>query len=302
MPCSALLSLSCEQASELTATLGCDSICDGCCTVYAPSPPPPEQPHAGDANVAYVALGVIGTFALLFAGYSVAAKRSADEQQRRSSLKMIELPVVSDQGEARGARRVKVEEYLRDEVAKAHAALPPDGPGTSGSSKFSCDSRELSFGRPKDAALGISYFMQVSDDDVRSGMNQGVAAIEGELEASGSEEAIECLRYVLYKCAGSSKKIFENSPYPRDCDADGLRADRKTQAGEGMKLDDFVAHPHSRAANLSRAHVLALRLYTTAACAPTTSNVMHGFNSSTQLLNLVWNTYFNQPNSHILSR
>ena len=32
-----------------------------------------------------------------------------------------------------------------------------------------------------------------------------------------------------------------------------------------MTIDDFIAHPHARSCNLTEAHVVALRLYTTAA-------------------------------------
>ena len=41
---------------------------------------------------------------------------------------------------------------------------------------------------------------------------------------------------VLLAKAGSSPLLFPNSPFPRDCDAGGLRDDRKTAAGEGMSL------------------------------------------------------------------
>ena len=75
----------------------------------------------------------------------------------------------------------------------------------------------------------------------------------------------ECLEYVLHAEAGSSDVLFSNSPYPRDCDAGGLRRDRTTASGKGMRLSDFVAHEHCVAAHLTEAHVLALRLYSTAA-------------------------------------
>jgi hypothetical protein len=41
--------------------------------------------------------------------------------------------------------------------------------------------------------------------------------------------------------------------------------DRKDAFGDGMKLNDFMAHDYSRAADLKPPHVLGLRLYTTAA-------------------------------------
>ena len=64
---------------------------------------------------------------------------------------------------------------------------------------------------------------------------------------------------IQFARAGSSDKRFPNSPYPRDCDENGLRADRRTAAGEGMALEDFISHANSREAKLEAAHVLAIR-------------------------------------------
>lgn len=52
---------------------------------------------------------------------------------------------------------------------------------------------------------------------------------------------------------------------PKDCDANGVRIDRRTSTGEPMHFADFVRHRHARRSNLHPSHVLALRLYTTAA-------------------------------------
>ena len=60
-------------------------------------------------------------------------------------------------------------------------------------------------------------------------------------------------------------EIFPNSPYPRDCGPSGLLPERRdARSGSGKLLDDFVRESPP-AAQLSRAHVLALRLYSTAA-------------------------------------
>ena len=67
-----------------------------------------------------------------------------------------------------------------------------------------------------------------------------------QVSTHGDATMKECLQYVLHEAAGSSSTIFMNAPYPRDCDAHGLRADRRTATGEGMRLDDFVAHPHAQ--------------------------------------------------------
>lgn len=93
----------------------------------------------------------------------------------------------------------------------------------------------------------------------------GVEAIAAEVEANGTIVDKEALHYVLRSRAGSSSQGFPNSPWARDCDASGVRADRCTSNGDGMELSDFVDHPRARASHLGAAHVLALRLYTTAA-------------------------------------
>uniref|UniRef100_A0A7S2D7J1 NAD(P)(+)--arginine ADP-ribosyltransferase n=1 Tax=Haptolina brevifila TaxID=156173 RepID=A0A7S2D7J1_9EUKA len=82
---------------------------------------------------------------------------------------------------------------------------------------------------------------------------------------SSTQPKQECLEYVLHQRAGSSSLLFPNSPYPRDCDAGGTRTDRKAADGLGCVLADFVYSKEARQAELTTAHVLALRLYSTAA-------------------------------------
>jgi hypothetical protein len=131
------------------------------------------------------------------------------------------------------------------------------------SERFTTDFQRLIHGQLMDAALGINHFMKVTDNHVYTGMAGGVNAIVAEIERAGTEEGKECLNYVLNMRAGSSPKRFPNSLVARDCDAKGLRKDRRLPSGAGMQLDDFVAHEHAITAQLSRAHVLALRLYST---------------------------------------
>ena len=86
-----------------------------------------------------------------------------------------------------------------------------------------------------------------------------------EFERAGTEEDLECLHYVRYEAAGSSGREFPPNGR-RDCDSNGaLLPERKRADGSGMLLKDFVEAHSSKVANLSMAHVLALRLYTTAA-------------------------------------
>lgn len=131
--------------------------------------------------------------------------------------------------------------------------------------RFTGDLRDLAVGRADAAARGLRSLLRLRSDFALPSLDDAVAAIESEFAASGTDEDCECLDYVLHQRAGSSGLIFANSPFPRDHDASGLRADRMTVSGEGMTIDDFCEHHLSRAARLGKAHVLALRLYTTAA-------------------------------------
>jgi hypothetical protein len=110
---------------------------------------------------------------------------------------------------------------------------------------------------------GLNFHLGSTDEAIHRAMADGVAAIEAEFAAHGSEADRECLHYVLHAAAGSSSLEFPPNGR-RDCDASGeLLRERCRADGTGMRLSDFVAHANSRHARLSEAHVLALRLYTT---------------------------------------
>jgi hypothetical protein len=159
--------------------------------------------------------------------------------------------------------------------------------GTLRSTRFTSDMKELVMGQPSDAALGIAHYMNVAPEEMRAGMSRGVAQIETEFErfaeaARGrpagddtacpwwattalADTALECMQYVLHGRAGSSTRLFDNSPHPRDCNEDGVLPERRTASGEGMRLADFCALDDAVTANLDAAHVAALRIYSTAA-------------------------------------
>lgn len=135
-----------------------------------------------------------------------------------------------------------------------------------GSVKYTGEVRELISGKPQDAAYGFIHYMKVAPDRVYAGLSKGTAAIRAEFECYRGEEAdvyLECLNYVMYEAAGSSPKLFANSPHARDCDENGVRPDRLTPCGEGMRLADFLTHQSSVTAHLKEEHVIALRVYTT---------------------------------------
>lgn len=101
----------------------------------------------------------------------------------------------------------------------------------------------------------------------------GTAAVRAEwqraLEATPTPAAtpsdIENLEYVLEKAAGCSDIQFQNN-WQRDRGEDGSLLECRMRAdGTAMLLDDFLEHDNAKKAKLTRAHVLALRLYTTSA-------------------------------------
>ena len=121
------------------------------------------------------------------------------------------------------------------------------------------DAKDLVFGRPEQAALGVEYYMCIDDDDLRTRMNDGLEAIRAEVAANGTDVDKECLAYVLDQEAGTSDEAFQGG-LKRDCDAKGnVLPERR-----GKKFADFVADPNAQGAKLQPPHVAALRFYTTA--------------------------------------
>jgi hypothetical protein len=160
-------------------------------------------------------------------------------------------------GLGRFARRHCTYIPARSLFAMLHANSPRDdatltrfGPG------------KLLVGQPREAATGIFGFIGCSEDELRERMARSVVAIVDEAEALEDEVLSECLSYVLHERAGHSERTFQNC---------GLR-DRAPDGSElpgrhGMTLADFCALDVARDAQLSEAHVAALRLYSTAAFA-----------------------------------
>lgn len=196
--------------------------------------------------------------------------------KRLLAVKETELLDLREDSEAVLRRREAQEaEQLRTRILQI-LTLQPSGSrkrtaaagssATDGSNKFA-DVKivEMRFGARESAAHGVEELLNVDLELMHASMGEGVRAIEREILTNGSAEDKECYDYVVNQPAGSSPKLFGNSPYPRDCDENGVCASRLTPSGEGMLLADFRSHPHAAAAKLGLAHVLALRLYSTAA-------------------------------------
>lgn len=149
---------------------------------------------------------------------------------------------VHDQGASR---------KLRSESFAASVAIPSGKIVAGADERFVVEPGWLVTGQPKDAARGLSHYLKINDSKLFERMVHGVAAIRQEFADRGTPEDQECLDYILNHPAGSSALEFPNGV--RDCGRNGER------------LTDFVRHPNSQMSGLSEAHVLALRLYTSAA-------------------------------------
>ena len=56
------------------------------------------------------------------------------------------------------------------------------------------ETKDLIFGPPQHAALGVEYYMCVDADSVRSGMTLGLQGIKDEVARNGTETDKECLQ------------------------------------------------------------------------------------------------------------
>ena len=143
-------------------------------------------------------------------------------------------------------------------------------PGTP-SDRFTGDAKDLVVGRPEAAATGIWKFIQADEHRVHAELLRGTACVIDEWErgftnGSVGRADLENLRYVLSCPAGSSDTQFQNGwQRDRHPDTGALLEERMREDGSGMTLEDFAADPSALKADLTPSHILALRLYTTAA-------------------------------------
>ena len=117
--------------------------------------------------------------------------------------------------------------------------------------RYLVEPHQLIIGRPQQAAQGLARLLKLDDEELHQGLVHAVTSIRREIADFGTDEDKECLDYILNHPAGSSDKKFPN----------GVR----DVGRHGESLSDFVKHPNSVASGLSEGHVVALRLYTSAA-------------------------------------
>jgi len=187
-------------------------------------------------------------------------------------------PYAKDASRRRASQRAKGARVARlskagERAQKRHSYTKLTGLSVEGGgelcdhARFSIEAKQLVTGKPRDAALGVNFYMKV--DRYTFAMPSyagGIDAIVREFNMHGSDTDRECLHYCIDARAGSSSLTFENGGLRRDCGPDGqVLPERLTAAGLGMTLDDFCSHEAAITAGLQPPHVLALRLYTTAA-------------------------------------
>ena len=234
---------------------------------------------------------VFGALLLLGVTFSFLLRQSNKHANRRTSLLIKEVALRRAIDE--NIMDVCLEDVEESVNARSHLISTMKAMGVASTSQATSarmrgEIRSLVMGEAQAAAHGVQDLMQVDIDANRVQMARGLLAIEEEFEAfrdaslppkeradadtpwwgtrDVAEEGYECMRYVLHERAGSSDKLFSNSPFPRDCDANGVRADRRDEAsGEGMALLNFCHHEDAISAKLTPPHVAAIRIYSTAA-------------------------------------
>ena len=112
--------------------------------------------------------------------------------------------------------------------------------------KYTADAADLLLSEPEQAARGIAHQLRVPYLELLGRMSRGVAAVEEEFAAHGTDEDKRWLEYVLHEPAAVHEGLHEPG-----------RA--------GQTLAYFVDHPVSKQVGLEEVHVVALRLYTSQA-------------------------------------
>lgn len=261
------------------------------CLPHPPPPPIPPQPPDGppsppslptptapsliadvtdvvgkQVGVAIGALALVVVCLITVVCLRLRLQQSQDDHLRSRAL----LEAISRKGEIEMQRAtqlyVKHDGYEQPLTSTLLQQLLSDG-FARGITAASADKfrppADMVMGKVDDAALGLSTRLGLPSRDLYERLARGHHAIVDEFRAAANDAELECLDYVLNRRAGSSPKTFDNSPYPRDCDAHGTRHDRVLPDGKGYLIADFLQTTEARNARLETAHVLALRLYTT---------------------------------------
>jgi len=166
---------------------------------------------------------------------------------------------------ARRAGQQRMADWLLSERLSADDEEPL---ATNTPSKFTSstegDVPTLILGRPAEAAQGLNAAIGLHDEQLSDFLQAQDEAIVREFLDHGTAEDRANLLYVFRGVAQRDLPPQAQRDIAAGCYHGGALAPGDYDEGhEGMCLDDFVAHSHSTIAGLSRAHVLALRMYTT---------------------------------------
>uniref|UniRef100_A0A7S4NVV3 Mono(ADP-ribosyl)transferase n=1 Tax=Guillardia theta TaxID=55529 RepID=A0A7S4NVV3_GUITH len=124
---------------------------------------------------------------------------------------------------------------------------------------------ELKLGAVQESTLGVRHFLGLSQSEYGELLVDGVAGIVREIEEHGEQSDIDNLRYILAGTAGDEKWIpphVKAQLASRQYHGGAIEEEDYDYLHRGMTLEDFLHHPHSVRAKLSKENVLALRLYT----------------------------------------
>ena len=228
----------------------------GACDVEPSPPPPPARPPQPPKpnmqafeRTALILSAIAGAILLLGVCVGCYYRRQIRSHRALSLLRnQTELQDVA-------LRHALVDEELVHSLwspqPNSDPTLSVDPPAGGILSRFATEPTALITGQPQDAARGINFYLKAGDAEIYERLVHGVASVQREFADGGTAEDLECLEYVLHCAAGSSSKCFANGTRDR--------------GRNGERLRDFVEHSNSRASGLTEAHVLALRLYTSAA-------------------------------------
>ena len=131
--------------------------------------------------------------------------------------------------------------------------------------------RELLLGQAEEAAEGLNAALGIDNPQLLGRLlQQGHEAVVTEFLEHGSDEDQANLEYVLHGVAQRDADLpaHVKADYAKGSYHGGsLRPGDYDYGHAGMCLEDFVGHEHSRLARLTKAHLLALRMYTTSSYA-----------------------------------
>ena len=124
-----------------------------------------------------------------------------------------------------------------------------DGEKKENNDKF-LGTHELISGQLKHTTEGLPSFLCLNEEDIKKIRSNPEQAIIDEVLLFSNEEVIELLHYIREEPI--SEKKYSNGIRDKD-------------RPPGMCLNDFMKHPNVKKSSLHREHVIALRLYTSAA-------------------------------------